>query len=178
MLFQLRDLVFTILEETIRKCFRAIHIFDRCCIFGLYSKCLNKTIWERFFLEGSHVHCTHIRAFKKWIVVCQKEKDKRIPSWHITVDLMRYVCSRLFMSISFSPKSKLKQRSCSQNNLSKSVPLLMKALSSVSFVLSCCSSLGYQCLYSLTADLFKALMELIHFKGTQVRALGFNVLLQ
>ena len=38
-----------------------------------------------FFLEGSHVHCAYIRAFKKWIVVCQKEKDKRIPSWHITV---------------------------------------------------------------------------------------------
>ena len=86
MLFQLRDLVFTILEETILKCFLAIHIFGRCYIFGLYSKCLNKTIWERFFfLEGSHVHCTYIRAFKKWIVVCQKEKDKRIPSWHITV---------------------------------------------------------------------------------------------
>ena len=145
MLFQLRDLVFTILKETIRKFFLA-HIFGRCYIFALYSKCLNKTIWERFFflLEGSHVHCTHIRGFKKWIVVCQKEKDKRIPSWHMTVDLMRYVCGRLFMSISFSPKPKLKQRSCSQNNLSKSAPLLMKALSSVSFVLSCCSSLGYQ----------------------------------
>ena len=50
----------------------------------------------------------------------------------------------------------------------------MKALSSVSFVLPCRSSLGYQCLYSLTADLFKALMELIHFKGTHVRALGFS----
>ena len=97
-----------------------------------------------FLLEGSHVHCTHMRGFKKWIVVCQKEKDKRIPSWHMTVDLMRYVCSRRFMSISFSPKPKVKQRSCSQNNLSKPAPLLMKALSSVSFLLSCCSSLGYQ----------------------------------
>ena len=42
------------------------------------------------------------------------------------------------MSISFSPKPKLKQ-----NNPSKSAPLLMKAFSSVSFLLSCCSSLGY-----------------------------------
>ena len=73
-----------------------------------------------------------------------------------------------------SPKPKLRQRSCSQNNLSKSVSLLMKALSSVSFVLPCCSSLGYQWLYSLTADLFKALMVPIHFKGTHVRALGFS----
>ena len=39
-----------------------------------------------FFLEGSHVHCAYIRAFKKWIVVCQKEKDKRIPSRHCRPD--------------------------------------------------------------------------------------------
>ena len=72
-----------------------------------------------------------------------KGQKNTIVTHHCTVDLMRYVCSRLFMSISFSPKPKLKQRSCSQNNPSKSAPLLMKALSSVSFVLSCCSSLGY-----------------------------------
>ena len=118
MLFQLRDLVFTILEETIRKCFLANHIFGRCYI-GLYSKCLNKTIWERFFRRKP---CTHIQAFPyllySVIVVCQKEKDKRMPSWHITVNLMRYVSSRLFMSISqFSPKPKLRQRRCSQITL-------------------------------------------------------------
>ena len=92
MLFQLRDLVFTILEETIRKCFLANHIFGRCYI-GLYSKCLNKTIWERFFLEGSHV-LIYERFFS--LIFCFSGVSKRkgqknaIVTYHRQPDAVRF----------------------------------------------------------------------------------------